>query len=166
MGFGLAGRGLVGRCLAALSLAVLTVTGAATLLQARQDTAPPKIEAQHLLTKPLVGEPGKEVDIQVYTFPPQSSVPWHIHAGAHEFAYVLEGTLMVEEDGKPPFTIEVGTSYYLAPDVVHRGFNPSKTEPAKVHVVRIKPTDAPLATIVDAPKSGASVPSAGDYPED
>ncbi len=141
-------------------------------LHARQDAAPPqkaspaKVEARHLLTKPLVGEPGKEVDIQVYTFPPQSAVPWHIHAGAHEFEYGLEGTLMIEEEGKPPFALKAGDTYYLAPDVVHRGWNPSKTEPAKIYVVRVKPKGAPLATIVDGAKAGTRAPAAADYPED
>lgn len=164
------------RRFAALYLALLAglAIGAAGigLLHARQDapapgdTAPPKVAAEHLLTKPLVGEPGKEVDIQVYTFPPQSAVPWHIHAGAHEFEYGLEGTLMIEEKGKPPHALKAGETYYLAPDVVHRGWNPSKTEPAKIYVVRVKPKGAPLASIVDGAKSSADTPSAGDYPED
>lgn len=140
--------------------------GGGSLLHARQDAVPPKVEALHLLTKPLVGEPGKEVDIQVYTFPPQSAVPWHIHAGAHEFEYGLEGILMIEEEGKAPHALKAGEAYYLAPDVVHRGWNPSKTEPAKIYVVRVKPAGAPLATIVDGAKPGARAPAAADYPED
>lgn len=144
---------------------LLAYAGAAGLLYARQETAAPKVGAQHLLTKPLAGEPGKEVDIQVYTFPPQSAVPWHIHAGAHEFEYGLEGTLMIEEEGKAPHALMAGEAYYLAPDVLHRGWNPSKTEPAKIYVVRIKPKGAPLATIVDG-ANGDGAPSAGAYPVD
>jgi len=152
----------------ALFVAALTglgaFTGATDLLYARQETAPPKVEAQHLLTKPLTGEPGKEVDIQVYTFPPRSAVPWHTHPGAHEFEYGLEGTLMIEEEGKAPHALSSGEAYYLAPDVVHRGWTPSKTEPAKIYVVRIKPKGAPLATIVEGQTDGEL--SAGAYPQD
>jgi len=123
----------------------------AGLLNAREEQPPAKVEAHHVLTAPIAGDPGKEVDIQVYTFPPGAAVPWHIHPGAQEFEYQLEGTLMIEEDGKPPHALKAGETYHLAPDVVHRGWNPSKTEPAKVYVVRIKPVGAPLAKVVKPP---------------
>lgn len=155
------------RIAAAVFVSAVVGLGAASLLFARDDTALPKVEAEHLLTKPLVGEPDKEVDIQLYTFPPGSAVPWHIHPGAHEIEYGLEGTLMIEEEGKPPYPLNAGGSNYLAPDVVHRGWNASKTEPAKVYVVRIKPKDAPIAESVTPPPSAAEpdTPRASAYPE-
>lgn len=136
------------------------------LLFAREEAPPPKVEAQHVLTVPVAGDPGKEVDIQIYTFPPGSSVPWHIHPGAQEFEYELEGTLMLEEKGKPPRALKTGETFHLAPDVVHRGWNPSKTEPAKIYVVRIKPVGAPLATVVKPPKEEGSsdAPATDAYP--
>lgn len=158
------------------ALCVMTLVGLGSLgigtfglLQAREETAPPKVEAKHLLTKPLAGEPGKEVDIRLYTFPSGSAVPWHIHPGAHEIEYGLEGTLMIEEDGKPPYPLEAGGTNYLAPGVVHRGWNASKTVPAKIYVVRIKPKDAPLTELA-WPKLGPDAatpdaPQAGAYPE-
>lgn len=146
---------------------LVTGLGATPLLHAREDTPAPKVEAQHLLTKPLEGEPGKEVDIQVYTFPPGSAVPWHTHPGAHEIEYGLQGTLMIEEEGKPPYPLEAGKTNYLPPDVVHRGWNASQTEPAKIYVVRIKPKDVPLTELVGPKSAGADpdVPRAGAYPE-
>lgn len=151
----------------------MAVLGAAVLLalglsatQAREPGAAPKVEAQHLETKPLAGDPGKEIDIQVYTFPPKSAVPWHIHQDAVEIEYGLGGTLMIEEEGKPPYPLEAGKTNILAPNVVHRGWNPSATEPAKIYVVRIKPKGAPLATLVDGPKEASSAPAASAYPED
>lgn len=136
------------------------------LLFAREEAPPAKVEAQHVLTVPVAGDPGKEVDIQIYTFPPGSSVPWHIHPGAQEFEYELEGTLMLEEKGKPPRALKTGETFHLAPDVVHRGWNPSKTEPAKIYVVRIKPVGAPLATVVKPPKEEGSsdAPATDAYP--
>jgi quercetin dioxygenase-like cupin family protein len=144
------------KLIAALCAVALAGLAGGGLLYAREDGAPPKVEAQHILTAPVAGVPGKEVDIQVYTFPPGSSVPWHIHPGAQEFEYELEGTLMIEEEGKPPLALKAGEAFHLAPGVVHRGWNPSKTEPAKVYVVRIKPVGAPLAKIVEAPADGSS----------
>ena len=154
------------RITAAFCAVALIGLSAGGLLYAREETAPPKVEAQHLMTKPVAGEPGKEIDIQVYTFPPGSAVPWHIHPGAHEIEYGLEGTLMIEEEGKAPYPLKAGASNYLAPDVVHRGWNASQTEPAKVYVVRIKPVDAPLAELVTPTSRDATpgAPKAGAYP--
>lgn len=135
-------------------------------LYAPDDAKPAKVEAIHLLTAPLAGEPGKEVDIQIYTFPPGSAVPWHIHPGAHEFDYPLDGTLMLEEQGKPPHALKAGEVYYLAPDVVHRGWNASKTEPAKVYVVRIKPVGAPLVKVVEPEESQSAAPAPDNYPDE
>jgi quercetin dioxygenase-like cupin family protein len=146
---GLAGTGLIG----------------AGLLEARDAAPPAKVEAQHLLTQPVAGDPTKEVDIQLYTFPPGSAVPWHIHPGAQEFEYELEGTLMIEVAGEPPRALKPGEAFHLAPDVVHRGWNPSKTESAKVYVVRIKPVGSPLAEIVKPPEAAApNGPAPEAYP--
>jgi len=153
------------RALAGLGLTLAVWLGASSL-QAREPGAPPKVEAQHVETKPLAGEPGKEIDIQIYTFPPQSAVPWHIHEDAVEIEYALQGSIMLEEEGKAPYAIAEGTTNILPPNVVHRGWNPSKTEPAKLYVVRIKPKGAPLATLVDKPARTAGAPAAGNYPED
>lgn len=147
------------RIAAALCAVTLTALAGAGLLYAREEAPQLKVEAQHLMTAPVAGDPSKEVDIQVYTFPPGSSVPWHIHPGAQEFEYELEGTLMIEEQGKAPRALKSGEAFHLAPDVVHRGWNPSNTETAKVYVLRIKPVGAPLAKIVDPPADEKSSPS-------
>jgi len=118
-------------------------------VHARDDAAQPKVVSQHLLTAPLAGEPGKEVAIEIYTFPPGSSVPWHIHPDAHEFDYELEGTLTLEVEGEPPRALKTGEAFYLRPNLVHRGLNESTTEPARVYVVRIKPVGKPATELVE-----------------
>lgn len=154
------------RIAAVFFITALIGSSAAPQLFAREDAAPPKVKAERLLTKPLAGEPDKEINIQLYTFPPGSAVPWHNHPGAHEIEYGLEGTLMIEEEGKPPYPLKAGGSNYLPPDVVHRGWNASKTEPAKVYVVRIKPKDAPLTELIAPPGAAEpDTPKAGAYPE-
>lgn len=153
------------RNLAGASL-LLAVWLMAPGLQAREPGPQPKVEAQHVETKPLAGVPGKVIDIQIYTFPPKSAVPWHIHKDAVEIEYGLQGTIMLEEEGKPPYPIEQGKTNILAPNVVHRGWNPSETEPAKLYVVRIKPKGAPLATLVETPAGAKEAPATGVYPQD
>jgi quercetin dioxygenase-like cupin family protein len=153
--------------------AALALGVSASLLSAREETPPPKVEAatvgvQHVMTVPVAGDLEKEIDIKIYTFPPGSAVPWHIHPDAQEFEYELEGTLMIEEEGKAPRALKTGEAYHLAPNVVHRGWNASDTEPATIYVVRIKPKDAPLAELVE-PRDGENEPEkagpkAGAYP--
>lgn len=153
--------------------AVLALGVSTSLLFAREETPPPKAEAatvgaQHVMTVPVAGDPEKEIDIKIYTFPPNTAVPWHIHPNAQEFEYGLQGTLMIEEEGKAPQALTTGEAYHLAPNVVHRGWNASDTEPATIYVVRIKPKGAPLAELVE-PRDGEkdpekAGPKAGGYP--
>lgn len=134
-----------------LGAALLAAALGVGALYARDAAAPAKVNEQHLLTSPLAGEPGKEVAIAVYTFPPGSSVPWHIHPDAQEFDYQLEGTLTLEVEGKPSRELKAGEAFYLEPNVVHRGLNKSTTEPAKVYVVRTKPAGKPATELVEDP---------------
>jgi quercetin dioxygenase-like cupin family protein len=129
------------------TVVVVTVVGLALLIE-RQAEAPGEVKAEQLLVSDLAGEPGKEVNIQLYTFPPAASVPWHIHSDAHEFDYELDGALMLQTDGQPSRVLKRGDAVYLAPNVVHRGVNLSRTQTAKIFVVRVKPKDKPLTTEV------------------
>jgi quercetin dioxygenase-like cupin family protein len=107
--------------------------------------------AEQLIAQALADDPSKEVTAQVYTFPPGTVLPWHIHPDAHEIAYVLEGTLTFERAGEAPKEIATGEVEYLAPNVVHRGMN--KTDkPMRLFVVRIKPKDKPLVEEVPPPQ--------------
>src|SRR3990172_10806638 len=112
-----------------LLLGALLACGiSAGALFAREDQGSAKVEAQPLLKHDLAGEPGKEVDIHIYTFPPGVSVPWHIHPGAHEFDYELEGTLTLEIAGEGKRALKAGEAAYVPPNAVHRGLNESATE--------------------------------------
>jgi quercetin dioxygenase-like cupin family protein len=132
--------------------AVLACGLGAGALLAREPAGAPtpqsEVTANELLQQALQGEPGKEVNMQVYTFPPGASVPWHIHSDAHEFDYAISGTLTLEIEGEPKRELKAGEAVYVPPNVVHRGMNLSATEPMQVFVVRVKPKDAPLTTIV------------------
>ena len=52
------------------------------------------------MAQTLAGDPSKEVNAQVYTFPPGAVLRWHIHPDAYEIAYVLEGTFTFEREGR------------------------------------------------------------------
>jgi quercetin dioxygenase-like cupin family protein len=65
-------------------ISTLVMAGAVglALLIERPTLMSGEVKAQELLVADLAGEPGREVNIQVYTFPPGASVSWHIHPDA------------------------------------------------------------------------------------
>ena len=103
---------------------------------------------EELFVEPLAGDPDKEVVTDVYSFPPGTVLPWHVHPGAHEVSYILSGELILEIEGEGIKHLKAGESFYLHPDKIHRGLNQG-TEPVKLFVVRVKPVKEPLAVEVD-----------------
>jgi len=71
----------------------------------------------------------------------------HFHPGP-EVAYILEGSFVLEPEGKPPVMLKKGDSFHNPAKGVHNAKNGSKTEPAKVLVVLIGEKGAPLSTPV------------------
>lgn len=135
-----------------IAVCVLLLAGlaGAGLLIAREPEGQAAVTTEQLIAAALAGEEGKEVNAQLYTFPPGTVLPWHIHPDAHEIAYILEGTLTFQRAGEEPKEIEAGEADYLPPNVVHRGMNKGD-RPVKLFVVRIKPKDKPLVEEVPPP---------------
>lgn len=125
------------------ALVVVGVVGLALLVE-RTEHQFDDVKGKELLVADLAGEPDKEVNIQVYTFPPGASVPWHIQPDAHEFDYELDGALTLQTEGEGSKVVKRGDAVYVAHNVVHRGVNVSRTQAAKIFVVRVKPKDQPL----------------------
>src|SRR5215813_316997 len=101
-----------------------------------------------LLSKDLVGLPGKEVSMLTVEYPPGGTDPVHMHH-AQAFVYVLEGSILMQVKGGPQVTLGPGQTFYEGPDDVHIvGRNVSRTAPAKFVVVLVKDKGAPLATPV------------------
>jgi quercetin dioxygenase-like cupin family protein len=91
-----------------------------------------------LLTKELVGNPGKEVLMSTVTYPPGGASPPHRH-DAQVFVYVLEGELIMQVQGGPKLTLKPGETFYESPSDVHSvSANASQTAPAKFLVFIIK----------------------------
>jgi quercetin dioxygenase-like cupin family protein len=136
---------------AIVAIAFACSLAGAGLIVAREPENQGAVTAEQLIAQALAGDPSKEVNAQVYTFPPGTVLPWHIHPDAHEIAYILEGTLTFERAGEAPREIAAGEADYVAPNVVHRGMN--KTDkPVRLFVVRIKPKDKPLVEEVPQPQ--------------
>lgn len=99
---------------------------------------------EEVTTEDLAGDPSREIKVEIYKIAPGVSLPWHIHPDAQELVYVLSGPFTVEVEDKGATELETGDHFYLAPNLVHRGINPSASNTAILHVTRIKPKAAPL----------------------
>jgi quercetin dioxygenase-like cupin family protein len=64
------------------------------------------------------------------------------------FVYVLEGSVILEIDGKPPQTFRSGEAFAELPGVVHNFRNASASDPAKALGFQVAPKGAPLQTNV------------------
>ena len=74
---------------------------------------------------------GREV-IQVRVdFAPGVAFPRHSHPGA-EIAYVLEGTLEYQVDGKSPVTLKAGEALFIPAGVIHTAKNVGSVNAAEL----------------------------------
>jgi quercetin dioxygenase-like cupin family protein len=55
-------------------------------------------------------------------FAPGAAFPMHTHPGV-EIAYVLEGSLEYQLDGKPPVTLKAGDSLFIQAGTIHSARN-------------------------------------------
>ncbi len=103
-----------------------------------------------LLQQDLPGIPGKEVVMSTVEYLPGGASMPHRH-DAEVFVYVLEGSLLMQVDGKPPVTLGPGQTFHESPSDVHRqSANASKTAPAKFVAFIVKDKGKPVTTPVAA----------------
>ena len=92
--------------------------------------------------------PGREVVQAVAEFQPTASVGRHTHPG-EEVGYVLEGSIVLEQEGKPAVTLSAGQTFLIPAGTVHNATN-SSSAPARVLATYIVEKGKPLATPVVA----------------
>ncbi len=113
---------------------------------------PKPITRIELLNVDLEGLQGKEAHMYTVELAPGALTPRHWHPG-HYFAYVLEGSGFMEEEGNAPISLQPGTPYYIYSDASkpaywHSGRNSSQTRSLKMFVVLISDKGQPI-TIFD-----------------
>ena len=79
-------------------------------------------------------------------FAPGAAAGKHTHPG-EEMGYILEGTLQLEIQGKPPVTLNAGQAFFVPAGVVHDGKNVGKG-PLKVLATYVVEKGKPVATLV------------------
>jgi quercetin dioxygenase-like cupin family protein len=91
-----------------------------------------------LMNKAFSDIRGKEGTMLTVEYAPGASSPRHRH-DAHVFVYVLEGSIVMQAEGKPAVTLKPGDTFYEDPKDVHAvSKNASTTQSAKFVVFMVK----------------------------
>jgi quercetin dioxygenase-like cupin family protein len=91
-----------------------------------------------------ISVPGREAVTALIEFEPRANPGRHTHPG-EEVGYVLEGTLLVEQDGKAPVTLKAGGAFLIPAGTIHNATN-TGTGTARVLSTYIVEKGKPLVT--------------------
>jgi quercetin dioxygenase-like cupin family protein len=75
--------------------------------------------------------PGREVVQVRVDFAPGTAFPRHSHPG-EEIAYVIEGSLEYQLEGKPPVTLEAGEVLFIPAGAIHAAKNVGRGNAAEL----------------------------------
>jgi quercetin dioxygenase-like cupin family protein len=127
--------------IATSSIVVFTaVTGVRPLLAQQPGLS------REMLQRADLSAPGRELLMARVEIDPGAVVGKHTHPG-EEVGYVLEGTLVLEVEGKTPVTLNAGDYYLVPAGLVHDGRNAGNTK-ARAVTTYIVEKGKPLATPV------------------
>jgi len=79
---------------------------------------PPPPGSNQVLRAPITASPDLEVIVSDVVIPPGATVSRHYHPG-EEFVYVIEGSAVHVEEGKPDQRLSAGDSVVIPPRAVH-----------------------------------------------
>jgi len=120
--------------------------GAITLAQAQTGPKLTQILRRDLESQ---GQTVQETVVSVVEFAPGTAAPWHVHPGAQELLHVIEGSLLVEIEGKGGTLLKAGEAGIIPADLVHLASNESSGAAAKALVVHSRAAkDKPLIVVV------------------
>jgi quercetin dioxygenase-like cupin family protein len=126
-----------------IAVAVLIVGGGLALYAAQ--VQPPGIKRTDLQRKDL-SVPGREVVQVRVDFAPGVAFPKHSHPG-EEIAYVIEGMLEYEVEGKPPVTLKAGEVLFIPAGAIHTAKNVGSGNGAELATYIVE-KGKPLLTMV------------------
>ena len=113
----------------------------------RLSAQPESVTRTVLLKTDVAGAEGKEAVMVFAEIAPGTTTGKHLHAG-QEFAYILEGALLLTVDGKPAVTFKPGDAFQQPSQQVHEGQNASTTAPVKILAFYLADKGQPLTTAV------------------
>jgi quercetin dioxygenase-like cupin family protein len=74
--------------------------------------------SNEVLRGSVAAAPGLEAIVADVVIPPNAAVPRHYHPG-EEFLYIIEGSAIHVEEGKPDLVLNAGDAYLIPPRAVH-----------------------------------------------
>jgi quercetin dioxygenase-like cupin family protein len=86
----------------------------------------PGITPEVLSRATVPGAPGKIAIVTRVTYEAGARVRKHYHTSQVVF-YILEGAMVVQDDGKEPITLKAGDWLFIKPGTVHAHWNASTT---------------------------------------
>ena len=101
---------------------------------------------RNVLMKQDMTIPGREAVMALVEIPPGGAEGRHTHP-AEVYAFVLEGEVLLEREGKPTETLKSGDHFYIPPGQIHQGINKG-TALVKLAAVFIAEKGKPLTTQV------------------
>jgi quercetin dioxygenase-like cupin family protein len=122
---------------------VLTLTIVACVLAASVVAQQPAFK-RTVLQQSDLSVAGREVVQAVADFEPRATPGRHTHPG-EEIGYVLEGTFLVEQEGKAPVTLKAGGTFLIPAGTVHNATN-TGAGAGKILATYIVEKGKPLAT--------------------
>ena len=91
----------------------------------------------------------QETVVSIVEFPPDATAPWHIHPGAQELLHVIEGSLVIEVEGKGSNLLKTGEAGIIPAELVHLARNDHASVAGKALVVHSRAAkDKPLIVVV------------------
>lgn len=87
--------------------------------------------------------PKHETVMALVDLPPGATAGRHRHPG-REIGYILEGSVVLDHEGRPPVTKKAGEHFEIGVSAVHNATNAAKT-PAKLLAIYLVEKGKPLA---------------------
>ena len=131
-----------------IKLAVVALVIAASSAAAQQPAAPaaPTVTRTPLLTKDLPMPGGYVATLVSVELPVGAREGRHVHSGTL-VAYVKEGALTLDYEGKPTVTYKTGETFFVEPGKVHEGMNKGGVT-TRLIATFVFPKDQPMTTQV------------------
>ena len=101
---------------------------------------------RNIVLKQDMSIPEREGVMALVELPPGAAEGKHTHP-AEVFAFVLEGSISLENEGSPTVTLKAGDVFHIAPGKVHQATN-NGTVTAKLAAVFVAEKGKPLTTQV------------------
>jgi len=119
-------------CLASAAVALATDTQA---VLAQAPPAPPKLTQILRSDLERQGEKVQETMVTFAELEPGGEAPWHMHPGAQEILYILQGNLMFEVEGRGISNLKSGEIILIPAEVPHFARNENTSIAVKALVV-------------------------------